>query len=350
VLDGQRVAIVLLSAIGDVVHAFPLVASLKAAAPRARIEWIIQPVPAELARHHPGVDRVWLFERARGWRAYRDLRRALRGERFDLAIDLQVYAKASLILTLLDARRKIGFDRARARELNWLVTNERLAAHPPGHVLEQYLEFADHLGVARRYEWPLILSSDEREAQRRFRATLAAPMAGLVIGSSKTEKDWPAERWARLAEVLHDAWGYEVVLLGGPSAGERATAAEVVRRARCPVRDELRSPLRELLWLLDGAAIAISPDTGPYHLAVALGVPSIGLYGRTDPARVGPGRRFAELVVDAFHDPGEGWHPPRAGYRANRMERITVERVLDAVRLARARYPRAAGGASAPGS
>ena len=344
-LDGQRIAIVLLSAIGDMVHAFPLVASLKAAAPRARIEWIVQPVPSQLARHHPGVDRVWLFERARGWRAYQNLRRALQGQRFDLAIDLQVYAKASLITAMLDAERKLGFDRARARELNWVVTTERLPAHPPSHVLDQYMEFADYLGAPRRYEWPLFLTPDEREAQGRFLAGLAAPMAALVVGTSKPAKDWPPERWARLAEGLHDAWGYEVVLVGGPAPAERAAAAEVVRRARCPVRDELRQSVRELLWLLDGSAVVVSPDTGPYHMAVALGVPAVGLYAYLDPARVGPSHRVLELVVDAWREPGERWHPPRFhGQRAGRMVRIAVEDILEKVALARARYARAVEG------
>ena len=100
-LDGQRLAIVLLSAIGDVVHALPLVSSLKAAAPRLAIEWITQPVPAEIAGRHPGVERVWTLDRARGWRAYRELRNALHGRRFDLVLDLQVYAKASFVTALL---------------------------------------------------------------------------------------------------------------------------------------------------------------------------------------------------------------------------------------------------------
>ncbi|MGH7566964.1 MAG: glycosyltransferase family 9 protein [Gemmatimonadota bacterium] len=113
-LDGQRVAVVLLSAIGDIVHALPLVSSLKSAAPALSVEWVTQPVPGEIASRHPGVDRLWTLERHRGWRAYRDLARTLRGRRFDLVLDLQVYAKASLVTALLDSPRKIGFDRARA--------------------------------------------------------------------------------------------------------------------------------------------------------------------------------------------------------------------------------------------
>ncbi len=340
-IGGQRVAIVLLTAIGDVVHALPLAASLKAAAPRARLEWIAQPVPSALLAPHPAIDRVWTFERRRGWRGFADLRRDLAGERFDLVLDLQVYAKASVVTALLDAPRKIGFDRRRARELNWLVTNERLAAGPARHVCDQFLEFADHLGVPRRYEWALPLSAAERAAQRAWFGARPRPVAALVVGTSKPSKEWPVERWARLAEGL-DARGYTVAIVGGDGAVERARAEAVVRLARCEVEDARADDLRRLIWLLDGAALLVSPDTGPYHLGVALGTPSIGLYGTTDPARVGPAHRFLELVVDAWHDPGEAWHPPRAGYRERRLERIGVERVLEAVTLARARYPRAA--------
>jgi heptosyltransferase I len=349
-LDGQRAAVVLLSAIGDVVHALPLLSSLKAAAPGLSIEWIAQPVPGEIAGRHPAVDRLWTLERRRGWRAFRELARDLRGRRFDLVVDLQVYAKASLVTALLDSPRKIGFDRGRARELNWLVTNERIPGGPLRQTCEQYLEFADHLGAPRRYEWPLPLSEAERAAQAAFASTLRAPMAALVVGTSRRAKEWPAERWAGLAESLSGDFGYEVCIVGSDSPAERERALEVARLARAPIRDERRDDLRRLLWLLDGSALAVSPDTGPYHLAVASGVPSVGLYGLTDPARVGPGRRFPELVVDAFHEPGEAWHPPQWGYRADRMARIPVSRVIEAVELARARYPRAVGGPPAPES
>ncbi|MGH7566963.1 MAG: glycosyltransferase family 9 protein [Gemmatimonadota bacterium] len=228
------------------------------------------------------------------------------------------------------------------------MTNERIAAGPPRQTCEQYLEFADHLGVPRRYEWPLPLTAEERAAQVAFYGRRRAPLAALVVGTSRSAKEWPADRWARLAESLHRDLGYEVCIVGSDRPAERARALEVVGLSRVPVIDERRDDLRRLLWLLDGAAIVVSPDTGPFHMAVALGVPSVGLYGHTDPARVGPGRRFPELIVDAFHDPGESWHPPRSGYRADRMARISVSRVIEAVELARARYPRAAGGLPTP--
>lgn len=348
-LDGQRVAIVLLSAIGDVVHALPLLASLKAAAPRARFEWIVHPVPGEIARHHPAVERVWILERHRGWRAFRDFRRAIRGERFDLAIMLQVYGKASIVARILDAQRRLGFDWRRARELSWLVTSERIPRHPRAHVVDQYLEFADYLGAPRRYEWALPLSDEERAAQAAFFRDTDAPVAALVVATSKRVKEWSAERWARVAEGLHGTWGYEVMIVGGESPAEVALARAIAGTARVPVRDGRRPDLRRLLWLLDGAALVVGLDTGPYHMAVALGVPAVGLFGYLDPARVGPTHRFLELVVDGWHDPGEPWHPPREVRRRGRMSRLEVEDVLEKVALARSRYPRAVEGPARDG-
>lgn len=343
-LGDARVAIVLMSAIGDVVHAFPLVASLRAALPRGRIEWVVQPVPAALVEPHPAVDRVWVLERRRGWRGFRDFRRATRDERFDLVVDLQVYGKASLATAILNAPRKLGFDRSRARELNWLATDERIPARPHDHVREQYLEFADHLRVPRRYEWAFPLSPAEKDARRAFLERRSGPVASIVVGTSREWKDWPAPRWARVAERLHHDWGYEVCLVGGEHPRERARAEAVARLADCPVSDQRGADLRRLLWTLDASALVLSPDTGPYHMAIGLGVPTVGLFAATDPARHGPGRRFGELVVDAFHDPGEAWRPPRREWRKGRMRRIRPPAVLEAVELARRRYRRAVEG------
>lgn len=342
-LDSLRIGLLLLSAIGDVVHALPLAASIRAAAPRARLEWVVQPVPSEIVRHHPGVDRIWVLDRDHGWRGFLDFRRRLRGQVFDLLLVLQVYAKTSLATLCLESPRRIGFDRRRIRELGGIVTNERLAARPAGHVCEQYLEFADHLGMPRRYEWPLPLTPEESAQQARFYDRLDRPLAALVPGTSRPVKEWSAERWARLADNLYDL-GYAPGLMGGGGPREAALTGRIMELARSPVRDLRRADLRRLLWLLDGAALAVSCDTGPYHLAVALGVPAIGLYGVTDPARVGPNRRCLDLVVDAYHEPGEPWHPVSAAIRPGRMERIGVDRVMGSVALARARYPRAVDG------
>jgi heptosyltransferase I len=300
-------------------------------------------VPGQVAARHPAVDRVWALRRAPKREAFRDLRRELAGERFDLVIDLQFYVKASLVTLLLDSPRKIGFDRRRARELNWIVTNEKVPARPPRQVGEEYLEFADYLDAPRRYQWPFRYSDEEGAAKRLFRDRLEAPLAAFVVGTSRREKEWDPGRWAGLAGALHHEWGYAIGLVGGRSANEDELARRIVGTATAPVADLRADDIGRLAWILESAALVIGCDTGPLHLGAALGAPSIGLYGATDPARYGPRHDGLDLVVDAFHDPGEPWHPAERRRRPGRMDRIGIPDVLGHVELARSRHRRARG-------
>ena len=137
---GRRICIVMMSAIGDAVHVLPVVTAIKRHEPSAKITWILQPGPASLVRGHPDVDEILVFEKARGSRGMLELRAELARREFDLVIDLQVYIKAGLVTSFTRAPVKLGFDRARARDLNWLFTNRRIPTHAPQHVQDQYLE------------------------------------------------------------------------------------------------------------------------------------------------------------------------------------------------------------------
>ncbi|HST57599.1 MAG TPA: glycosyltransferase family 9 protein, partial [Longimicrobium sp.] len=152
-LAGARVAIVMMSAIGDAVHALPVVNSLRAAAPDVHITWVIQPGPHALVANHPAVDEFVIFDRKKGRSAFRDVRLATRGKRFDLIIALQVYFKAGLVTALLKSPRKLGFDRERARDVNWLFTTERIPPRGQRHVQDQYFEFLEHLGIPVVLDW-----------------------------------------------------------------------------------------------------------------------------------------------------------------------------------------------------
>lgn len=334
----RRVCIVLLSAVGDVVHALPLVSALKRRDRATHVSWILQPGPASLVRGHPAVDEVILFERRKGWRAFTDLRRRLAERPFDLVIDLQVYLKAGLITAMTRAPVRLGYDRARGRDLNWLFTTHRIPARPPAHVQDEYLEFLEALSIPRDpLEWDLGPWSHERPWQREFFARIGKPAAALVVATSKPEKDWPAERWATVCDALVEDYGLAPVLVGGRSERELAAERAISRHARHQPVSALGTSLRELVGILDGAALAIAPDTGPLHMSVALGRPVVGLYGYTNPKRVGPYRRFHDLLVDAYGDPGEDY-PVDAGYRPGRMLRIQPPDVLERVALWRERY------------
>lgn len=339
-LNGKRVCIVMMSAIGDAVHVLPIVNSLRAAAPAMHLTWILQPGPYQLVKGHPAVDEFILFDRKRGWRAFRDVWRATRGTRYDLVLALQVYFKAGVITAMLRADRKLGFDRVRARDANWLFTTERIPARGFQHVQDQYFEFLEYLGIAPRLEWGLAPTDGERARYAELLPSDPRPTAALVLATSKPGKDWPAERYAELVDRLAEL-GMRSVLVGAPSPRERAAADVVLARARHRPLDLLAWDLRRLVYLTARADVLVTPDTGPLHVGIALGTPTVSLIGYSNPKWCGPYRRFPELMVDAFGDPGEDYPGGRI-FREGRMQRITVDAVVEKVKLALARYGRSA--------
>ncbi len=347
----RDVLIVMLSALGDVVHVLPVLNALKRAWPATRITWIIQPVPYQLVKDHPAVDEFVLFRRRRGLDAvqsYRDLRRQLRGRHFDLLINLQVYLKAGLITALAPADIKLGFDRKRARDMNWLFTTHRIPPHAVDHVQDQYFEFVEHLGIAPQpVEWRLALTAAEQAEQHRFFAPLGRTCA-LVVGTSKPLKNWAPENYARVIDSLAADLGVRSLLVGGPSQIEQDAAARILELTHATPINALGDDVRRALWLLAGSSLVISPDTGPLHMARALDRPVIGLYGYTNPKRYGPYRKYTDLIVDGYaRFPGEAY-PLSAEYRADGMQRVTVAAVLEKAQLALQRY--VSGSASETGS
>ena len=330
---GQRICIVMMSAVGDAVHVLPVINAIKRARPGSHITWVLQPVPATLVRGHPAVDDIVIFDRSRGWKAFADVSRELRSRRFDLLIDLQVYFKAGIITALSGAPRRLGFDRARARDANWLFTTERIPAHPVQHVQDQYFEFLRSLAIAAEpVEWNLGPWPAERAWQQEFVAPFTRPIASIVVATSKPEKDWIPERWAEICDVLYDHYDLQPVLVGGESQRELAAAAAIRAHARTQPFSALGSGLRNLVGILDASALVLAPDTGPLHMAVALGRPVISLMGYTDPRRTGPYHAFHDLIIDAYHDPGE-LGPVTMQTRGDRMGAIGVADVVEKIEL-----------------
>jgi heptosyltransferase I len=336
---GGRLGIVMMSALGDAVHVLPLLDAVKRHAPSTHVTWILQPGPALMVQGHPHVDDVVIFQRSRGLRAYADVRRELRSRPFDLLMNLQVYFKAGIVTWLCRAPVKLGFDWARARDANWLFTTHRIPPHAEQHVQDQYFEFLDAIGVPHgEPQWHLAPTKPERAAARMLlEGAGEGPLVGMVVASSKAEKNWMPKRYAEVARTLEREVGARSVLLGGTSGIERDAAARILAQAQGNAIDALGRGLRTLLALIDACDVVVSPDSGPLHMAVAMNVPAVGLYGYNNPKRVGPYRRFAELVVDAYGDPGEDY-PVSMEHRLGRMGRITTEEVLAKVRLALARY------------
>jgi heptosyltransferase I len=335
---GARVCVVLLTGLGDVVNALPLVNALRDHVPGLRVSWVVEPMAAPLLAPHPSVDEVIVYRKRDGLRGVLALRRELRARpRFDVALALHPYFKGVWGTLFSRAPRRVGFDRGRSFDQVWLAATERLAPRPRAHTLEMFLEFAAHLGVpVPRVEWRIPFTDEERAAQRAFFESLDRPLAVVVTASANARKDWLADRWVPVIEALERDFGFRVALLGGSGERETRIARDIVERAGASPLLALGGSLRRAAWILDGAALLVAPDTGPVHLARALGTPVVGLYGHTNPWRVGPWRAWQDLWVDRYTDPGAAPDPSDFRPRWGRMERITVADVLERVRRAMA--------------
>ncbi len=345
-MAAERICVVLLTGLGDVVHGLPVVNALKDADPRRHVTWVSEPMPSTILEHHPSVDAIVRYRRREGRRGvqtlWRDLRAASRAVGgFDLTLNFNVYFKSAWPTVFSGATRRLGFGRDRARDGIWLFENDRLRPRPRRHTQDMFLEFLERLGVPHHApavpnDWRITCSADERAAQEawfadRRREHGARPVAAIVPASAVHAKDWRADRWAAVADGLHDR-GFTVALVGGPGERETAIARDVVRTARAPVVWAMGDGVRRVAWILARSALVLAPDTGPLHIARAFGVPTIGLYGHTNPWRVGPYRAFEDLWVDRYTEPGATPDPSTfVPPPDDRMQRISTADVLSRV-------------------
>ncbi|MEW6264670.1 MAG: glycosyltransferase family 9 protein [Thermodesulfobacteriota bacterium] len=295
----MNILIVKLSAIGDVVMALPFLAALRRAFPRARLTWLVEEAAADLLKNHPLLDRTIVSRRRTWWGELKQGRfreafgdasrfwRELRRERYDLVVDLQGLLKSGILTILSGGRRRLGFDRT--REFSYLFVNEKLPAYDPDrHALERYLDVAVHLGAGEVDRSDFFLPGSPRAAEKAA-AWLAG--AGPVIvalnpGAQGTSKLWPRKNWRDLCHGLTAEPGISLVLTGGPD--EAAFNADLAGGARQVLDLTGRTDLLVLAEIFRSAAALVCPDTGPMHLAAAVGTPVVALFGPTAPWRTGP--------------------------------------------------------------
>jgi heptosyltransferase I len=278
-----------------------MVRALQRACPGCRITWIIGRVEARLLSLLPEVEFLTVDKR-RPAAEFARLRRELRARRFDVLLHMQVSLRASLVSTLVRAPIRVGFDRARARELQWLFTNRRIAARCREHVLDSFWGFIEAIGIEdRRLEWNLPLPPEALEYAARIIPD-ARPTLLISPCSSHALRNWRAEYYAQVADHAVSRWGMRVVLCGGPSDIERDMAESILARAEHrPVNQVGRDTLPQMLALLGASTVLLTPDSGPAHMAAMVDTPVIGLYAATNPARSGP-YLSRQWCVDRFAD------------------------------------------------
>jgi heptosyltransferase I len=282
------VCILRLSALGDTCHVVPIVRTLQRTWPETQLTWIIGKAEARLLGLIEGVEFITVDKRT-GLAAGRDLRARLAGRRFDVLLHMQLALRASVISRLVPASLRLGFDRPRARELQWLFTNARIPARSREHVLDSFFGFLAALGITERtLRWDVPLPAEARDYAARL-VPDARPTLLISPCSSHVLRNWRPERYAAVADYAAERHGMRVILAGGPSPIERDTGAAIERAARVRLVNQIgRDTLPQLLALLARVTVLLTPDSGPAHMATMVGTPVIGLYAATNPERSGP--------------------------------------------------------------
>lgn len=297
----QSLCLLRLSALGDVTHVVPLVRTLQRHWPQARLHWVIDKGGFKLLEGLEGVT-FHTYDKKTGLAGMRALRAELPAEGFDALLQMQVALRANLLSAFIRARRRIGYDRSRSKDLHGLVINERIPDRPGIHVLDAIGSFCEPLGLKQTgVTWDLPVPADAHAWARAQWPTDA--MRTLVISpcSSHERRNWYADRYAAVADHAA-AQGWRIVLCGGRSDLERRTADAIIGAMRAPALDLVgRDTLKQLPALLARADLVMTPDSGPLHIANAMGTAVLGLHAASNPLRSGP-YSSVRYCVDRYDD------------------------------------------------
>ena len=282
----RSICLLRLSALGDATHVVPLIRTLQRAWPELAITWIIGKGEARMLEGLEGVEFI-VFDKKAGWAGVRDLRRQLAGRRFDVLLQMQLALRANLLSMFIRADRRIGYDVARSKEGHGLFINERIAAGGH-HVLDVFGKFCEPLGLKQdRVQWNLPVPASAREwAAEQLPGT--QPTLLISPCSSHALRNWAPDRYAAVADHAA-ACGWRIALCGGRSQLERDTGDAIIAAMKTPAIDLIgKDTLKQLLALLERADLVLSPDSGPAHMANAMGTKVLGLFACTDRERCGP--------------------------------------------------------------
>ncbi len=306
--DYRNILIIKPSAIGDIVHTLPALGSLRKSFPRAKVTWLIRKQFASLLECVPGVDERILFDRkqlGRWWcsrQSFEELRRFLadlRGRHFDIVFDFQGLFRTAFFAWQTRSSRRYGM--AEAREFSSLFYTHRVSRPEQSyHVLDYYNAMVAAAG-GTEFSTQGTLAAPESACvalRQRFSelGILDKPYAVLIPGSAHQSKCWPVERFSRLAERLTREMGFTVLVAGSES--ERTLADTLAKGACVPVLNFAgQTTICQLVGLLGGAKLVVSNDTGPGHIAEGMGVPTVLIFGHTNPLRVGPYGRAQSVAA-----------------------------------------------------
>jgi len=339
--DYTNILIIKPSALGDIVHALPVLSSLRAAFPQTKLTWLVRKEFAPLLECTEGLDEMLLFERKgmakwfccpKAFRSLYDFRKQLRGGQFDLVLDLQGLLRSAIFAKMTGCKNRVGMKEA--REFSHLFYTHQVDRPTDSvHILDTYFAVLKDIGVQKCLpECKLTPPAAAQDSVRRkLEAAQLTPKQFIVLipSSAHAYKCWPAEQFAKLAESFHQRYGWDAVVVGTQSD---CSYAETIRaNTASPVIDLTgQTSIPELVALFDQAGTVVSNDTGPGHIALATDTPAVVIFGNTNPLRLGPYQRPECIVaVDAEKRGGE----IKDTNPSHQIKNVMVEMVLEKIEL-----------------
>lgn len=293
----KSICIFRLSAIGDVTHILPVIHTLKKTWPECKITWVIGKLEYQLVKNLPGVEFVQ-FDKSKGWVAYRTLRQRLKGQTFDVLLMMQAALRASIASLFISAQCKIGFDKPRAVDCQWLFSNQKITGDQQTHVLDTFFQFLEAIGISQRINcWDLPIDlSDQFFAEKLTQNKPTVIVNPCSSVRNNNWRNWSIVRYAEVCDYLTQN-GIQVLITGGPSDAEKLFCQSVVHQSKSkPKNIAGHTSLGQLLALIKSAKFLIAPDTGPAHMATMVDTPVLGLYASSNPLRTGPYKSQSTLI------------------------------------------------------
>lgn len=295
----KKICILRLSAIGDVTHVLPVLRAIQKQWPKTEITWICGQFEYKFLKIIDNVQFI-LFDKKNGLKEYKKLWYALKNENFDVLLQMQVAARANIASLGIKADIKLGWDKKRSRDFHHLFVNQSIPEQVQQHQVQGFLSFARVLGIhADEPDWRIPVTEN---AQKFVDEYIDKDKKVLVISacSSHQLRNWSATRYAELADYASERYNMQVILSGGPADIEINMANDISSKMKKTVLNLVgKDTLEQLVGLLSSATVVVSPDSGPAHIANAVGVPVIGLYACTWSKRSGPYNSL-DYCVDKF--------------------------------------------------
>lgn len=284
----KNICVLRLSAIGDICHTLPVVRAIQSQWPETKITWIIGKIEYSLIKDIPNINFI-IFNKKNGFKEYLKIRSQLNDINFDVLLHMQMSLRASLVSLMVKSKIKLGFDRVRAKDGQWIFTNKKIEHKSNQHVIDSLFGFNESLGIKRhQLEWNIPISESEQDSAKRLLGNISNY---IIISpcSSKAYRNWHAQGYAAIADYIKEKYHFDVVLTGGNSDIEQQYANDIISATtHKPLNLIAKTNLKELLSIINDAVCMISPDSGPAHMATTVNTPVIGLYATTNPDRARP--------------------------------------------------------------